>query len=133
MEPRLCDVCREPYIAKRPSSRFCSDTCRKRNQRSPQSGPVAAEVPAGAVVGGSVTEATRAELEAAGRAGTAVGQVALMLAARLDVNTRETGMGLAALVRAHSTAKAEALRGAQVTADPVDELKAARDRKRNAG
>lgn len=130
MEPRLCDVCREPYIAKRLNSRFCSATCRKRNQRKPVGSPAATPLPTVALGVGSVASITRAELEAAGRLGTSLGQVALLLAARLDAQVRESGMGVAAIVREHRAALAEALKGAAVAADPVDELRARRDRKR---
>jgi hypothetical protein len=69
-------------------------------------------------------------LDEAGRAGTSEGQKALLLARRLDDGVRDTGMGLAAVMRAHSAALAEAVRGATVAADPVDELRARRDQKR---
>lgn len=42
-------------------------------------------------------------------------------------------MGVAAVIREHSRVLAEALRGAEVQADAVDELRAKRDRKRRAG
>jgi hypothetical protein len=91
-------------------------------------------VPAASVVARepaeSIEAATRAELDAAGRAGTSEGQKALLLARRLDDGVRDTGMGLAAVMRAHSAALAEAVRGAAVAADPVDELRARRDQKR---
>lgn len=82
--------------------------------------------------GGSIEVATRAELESVGREGSSEGQKALLLARRLDEGVRDTGMGLAAVMRAHSAALAEAVKGASTAGDPVDELRARRDRKRAA-
>ena len=78
----------------------------------------------------SIEGATRAELDAVGRLSSSAGRTALQLARRLDVDGRDTGMGYAALVRAHQQAMAEAVKGASVADDPVDELRARRDRKR---
>jgi hypothetical protein len=78
----------------------------------------------------SVWVTTRAELKTAGRLGTSLGKVALKLAARLDADVRESGMGVAAIVREHSRVLAEAVKGAHIAADPVDELRARRDSKR---
>lgn len=131
---RSCDFCGVEYEAKRAASRFCSAVCRKRNQRAPRQAAVAAPVrldlpPPG---GSALTAATNAELEAAGRAESALGRAALLLAARLDASEREPGTALAALIREHRAALAEAVRGAKAAADPVDELRARRDRKRGA-
>lgn len=130
---RACDFCSIEYEAKHPSSRFCTAVCRKRNQRSPRqppavAPPVLAELPAPG--GTALTDATRAELTAAGRVDSALGRAALLLAQRLDASEREPGTALAALIREHRAARSEALRGAKAAADPVDELRARRDRKR---
>lgn len=131
MEPRRCDVCNESYEAKRLNSRFCSAKCRKRNQRNPASPPAPpTPLPAVTVDEDSILTTTRAELEAAGRLGTPLGQVAVRLAARLDADLRESGMGVAAIVREHRATLAEAVKGAQAAADPVDELRERRDRRR---
>jgi len=78
-------------------------------------------------------EATRKQLDAAGRSTSPLGQVALLLAAWLDSGGREGVTGRVALVREHRVALAEAVKGAQRVASPVDELRARRDFKRNAG
>ena len=121
---RPCDSCRKPYTAKRPNSRFCCESCRKRKSRAPKP-PVAVLVPAE----GELTVVTRSELEAAGRVGSAVGQAALLIAKHLDAGA-ETGSSVAALVREHRATLGEALRGVKVAGDPLDELRALRDRKR---
>jgi hypothetical protein len=73
-----------------------------------------------------------AELQAAGRADTALGQQALALAERVN-NPRDTGSAIAALSKELRAVMVEALKGAEVAADPLDELRARRDRIRSAG
>jgi hypothetical protein len=80
--------------------------------------------------GDSVTDATRAELESAGRQDTSLGRSALALAARIDTNL-DTGSALASAVRALGETMAAALKGAE-PASSLDELKARRRAKRGA-
>jgi glycerate-2-kinase len=132
---RCCEVCGEPFEAKRKTARFCTDRCRMRAHRRPaeteQTPPVASpdrgERQEDAV---SLAQAAQAELQAAGREATAVGRAVLALARRIDANASETGSSLAAMVREFRAAHADALKGAGEAGDPVDELKARRDRKR---
>lgn len=138
MEPRACEVCGDPFVASRASARFCGATCRKRASRGAapagrRNGKATSPVTATQEAVGSIEDATRAELDAVDRGGSSEGQKALLLARRLDEGVRDTGMGLAAVMRAHSAALAEALRGATAADDPVDQLKERRDRKRAAG
>lgn len=81
---------------------------------------------------GTVYDATLAELTAAGRVTTTLGAKALALAARIDAGA-DTGSALAAMVKQHDVTMAEAVKGAQVTASPLDELRRRRDAKRAAG
>jgi hypothetical protein len=81
------------------------------------------------VPSGSLAAATQAELDRAGRLGSAVGQAALALARRIDASQGETGSALAALVREHRATLAEAVKDAEVAADPLDELRNRRERK----
>jgi len=69
----------------------------------------------------------RVELEAAGRAETYLGAAAVALAERIDSATAV--MGFAALVKELRSTMDAALAGVERTADVVDEVKAARDRK----
>jgi hypothetical protein len=71
-----------------------------------------------------------AELAAAGRLGTAAGQSALVLARRIDAGDGETAAGLAAAVKQLGATLADAVRGGEVAVNPLDELRAARERKR---
>jgi hypothetical protein len=131
--PRSCDSCGVTYEAKRPSSKFCSARCRVRASSAAKSGaPADAPVIVPSAEAGLLTLTTWGELERAGRLETSVGVAALILAARLDATTTDTGSSIAALVREHRATLTEALRGA-AAADPMDELRAARDRKRAAG
>lgn len=130
MIERQCDHCGTTYEAARPSSKFCGPTCRQRHRRNPElavTAPVAGIAPAEST---GVYAATLAELNAAGRATTSTGTAALALAARIDSGL-DTGSALAALVKQHVLTMAEALRGAQVVASPLDELRRRRDLKRS--
>lgn len=80
---------------------------------------------------GAVELATRARLEAAGRAGDALGLAALTLARRIDADI-DTGSGLVALVREHAQTLAAAMEGVAPTQDPLDELNARREAKRRS-
>lgn len=131
---KTCAMCPTEFEAKRSAAKYCSEKCKKRAQRKP-GGTKAAKVvklPAESADGsaaGPLTVATMAELEAAGRLNTALGQAAVALAGRIDTGATETGSGLAAMVREHRATLAEALRDAEGQADPLDELQARRERK----
>jgi hypothetical protein len=138
---KTCEVCPTEFEAKRASAKYCSERCKKRAQRRP-GGVKAAKVlplpaeptsePAPALTG-SVAAATIAELEAAGRLDTATGQAAVALARRIDAAGAETGSSLAAVARQHMATLAEAVKNASVAADPLDELRMRRERKRDTG
>lgn len=139
---KSCAVCGTEFEAKRAAAKYCGQTCRQRAHRRPEAAsdakvlplpPETTSEPAPVMVGGRLAAATAAELDQAGRLETAVGQAALALAARIDGGIRETGAALAALVREHRATLAEAVRGAAKAADPLDELRARRERKRDTG
>jgi hypothetical protein len=139
---KTCAMCPTVFDAKRPSAKYCSEKCKKRAQRQP-GGVKAAKVvplppeatsepadePLVPPAGGSVTAATVAKLEAAGRLDSPEGQTALALARRIDAGAAETGSSLAALARQHLATLAEAVKNAAAKADPLDELRARRERK----
>lgn len=132
MFTRTCDSCGVEYEAKRANSRFHSDTCRKRHQRGARAAVVAiASVDTPSDVVGAVERAVRAELQEAGRLATFSGQGAVALACRIDEG-RDTGAGLASLMKQLHATMETALAGADEEADPIDELRAWRDRKRSA-
>ncbi len=80
---------------------------------------------------GPVTAATRAQLAEAGRETSPLGQVALVLAWRLDQRA-DTASALAAAAKQLESTLAAAVRGAQVASSPLDELRARRDAQRGA-
>lgn len=129
---RSCDTCRTSYDAKRPNSKYCSDLCRKRSARgsvTPSLSPVAplaGDRGEGDAKVATLVSATRAELTAAGRLGSSLGQAAMLLARRLESEEVETGSSIAALVREHRAALAEATAGAVIVEDPLDQMAAAR-------
>jgi hypothetical protein len=125
MRERLCDQCGAAYLAKRSTSKFCSEKCRNDAKSKPSVTQLRVVLP----VADGVTAVVEAELEAAGRVRTVAGQAALVLARRLDNGSLETGPALASLAKQLESTLAVALRGAALKPDALDELKAARDRK----
>lgn len=132
---RTCE-CGKRFEAKRASARYCSERCKKRAQRRP--GGVDAEVkelprPASEdTPDGPLGSVARAELAAVDRESTAAGQLVLALARRIDTAEGETGASLAALVKEFRASLAAAVAGAERAADPVDEVRLQRERKRQA-
>jgi len=124
---RPCGSCGELFEAKRSDAVFCGSRCAKRAQRGHKA-PVARPVALPVVEGGSALRSVSAELEAAGRSGTYLGALALVLAARIDGSTAV--MGFAALAKELRVTMDAALAGVMVAADPVDELRSRRDAKR---
>lgn len=130
---RNCDSCGLSYDAKRPNSRFCGQTCRKRHQRSPEPKQVAEVVdlpprpaPESGLVGVIVRKLTEVD-----RLDSVLGQQAVALAERI-VSPYETGASVASLSKELRAVMESALADVGVKADPVDDLKAFRDRKRVA-
>lgn len=134
---KSCASCGRKFEPKRPNGKYCGPTCRQRAHRAPK--PTEAEQDAPVVtlptpvVEGGTAASTRAELDAAGRLDTAAGQAALTLARRIDDCGSETGASLAALVKQHLATLQMATAGAERAADPIDELRARRERRLGAG
>lgn len=80
----------------------------------------------------SAVEATRQALEEADRLSSAAGVNALLLAAKLDAGG-DTGSAMAALSKQHLAALDEALKGARVASNPLDELRERRERRLASG
>ena len=125
IETRPCEACGVDFEARRQSSRFCSDRCRQRLRRSP--------VAAGAerMRPGELVDATRRQLAAAGAVDTTLGQMALLLAARLE-SPLETGNSVASVSREFRTVMGWVTDQRVDGFDPVDELRARRDRRRRS-
>lgn len=73
--------------------------------------------------------ATRAELEAAGRESSHAGQAALLIAERVEFG-ENSGSAVAQMVRQLHDTMTRALADVTVEADPVDELRQRRERRR---
>lgn len=73
--------------------------------------------------------ATRAELDAAGRAGSHAGQAALLLAERVEFG-ENSGSAVAQMVRQLHDTMTRALADVVAEVDPVDELRSRRERRR---
>jgi len=131
---RECDSCGRSYTARRASSRFCGDTCGKRSQRARAAGLplLAATLDDREAAPSELERVVVRELEAAGRLQSVAGQVALELAYRV-ASPHETGAAVAALAKQLHLTMTEALGGVAKAADPLDEIRARRDRKRSAG
>lgn len=126
-----CASCGEPFEAQRNTAKYCSAKCRVRASRSAKPAGEAELVDEGVPVEESVSEAVRGELGAAGRLASPTGRAVLALARRIDGGSRESGASLAALVKEFRASMAEALKGAEQAADPLDELRVRRERKRS--
>jgi len=134
---RKCATCGKTYQATRPNSKYCKPGCRVRAHRSPKKSPKPVdlslpELLAGlgsAKTGWPLTDAAARELEAADRLDTVLGQAALVLARRIE-SPMETGASIASMTKQLRETMADALKGAQQVADPLDEIRARRDSKR---
>lgn len=135
---KQCASCASEWEAKSAKAKYCSDRCRVRAYERRKAGtdsqtgqvvPLEPQQPSTE----SLVAATRAELEHTGRVDTALGQSALALAQRVDAGSSEPGSSFAALVREHRAVLAEAVKDAETAADPLDEVRARRERKRASG
>lgn len=79
-----------------------------------------------------LVDVTRRELEAAGVLDSVLGQQALALASRI-MSPMSTGASVASLSKELRVVMVEATAGVQAVGDPLDELRARRDAKRNTG
>ena len=129
---RSCDFCAKEYTPKNSRSRYCSDLCRAKAGNARKAARTAGAVVAVATDAPAtpLTDATRAELEAAGLAETADGVLILTLATRIDA-VPETSPALAALSKEYAARKSDLLSSARpAKANPYDELQALRERRR---
>jgi hypothetical protein len=124
---RPCDECGTTYAARRPTSKFCSANCRNRAARRRKAGIAAPVFDAPAAATGRLAAATLAELGPA--ADTADGLLLLALAERIDA-AADTGSSIAALSREYAARKADLTEAATPVANPHDELRAMRERRR---
>lgn len=129
---KSCDTCGGSFEAKRSTAKYCSNPCRVQAQRAQPVAPVVPLPEPDEAADGPLGSVARAELAAVDREATAAGQLVLALARRIDSAEGESGASLAALVKEFRASLAAAVAGAQQAADPIDELRLHRDRKRQA-
>lgn len=124
--------CGKEFETSSSKARFCGSTCRVRAHRNgevitlPETASKAAPEASTALL-----DATSAELEAAGVTETALGQQALELARRMS-DPRAMGLSVAPISKELRQVMLDAKREAP-RASGLDELRARRDHKRNAG
>lgn len=116
---RPCDVCGESYEAKRATSKYCSDRCKMRKARGAVTKAEKVPTLAPEHTDGPVTESALVTLRAAERAESPLGQAALVLARRVDLN-RDTGAGLAALVKQFEATLKAATADVKSVESPLD-------------
>lgn len=135
-----CSECGTRFQAQRRTAKYCTPACSQRavrrraitreaEGRPDVTTPPGSESPASAHDATLLVAATIDELAKAGRLGTALGQAALVLADKAG-RTSDTGSATAAVVKQLQATLAAALAGAEGQQDPLDELRARRDRKR---
>ncbi len=95
---RRCDVCGAPYEAKRAASKYCGDVCRKRATRGAPLAVLEVDADPAVEMAPGTVAAVRGELDAVEQSASALGAMALALAARID-SGRETGSAMATLTR----------------------------------
>lgn len=128
---RKCNVCGKPFDSARPNAKFCGPTCRKRHSRGATS-HAQDTPPTGPAEDNPLVKSTRAELEAAGKLDTRLGQQALILAGLMAGTEILTGVSTVSqeLDRVMAAATGAKTRPGASTADGIDELRARRDAKR---
>ena len=133
---RSCEQCGVSFVPRRSTARFCSPRCRKRSSRGTESDapgylPVRVSVSPGAT---SVFAAVATELGDE-LSSTALGQAALVVAARLDASesSGDSGSAVASLAKSLGDLLARLLAKAPVEVDPLagieDEVAKKRERR----
>lgn len=128
-----CECCGREYVAKRSTSRFCSDVCRMRSKRG-GSAPKLRVVKAGDSPtrkhDSSLLGSVMIELEQMGHLETAGGRIAITLATRLDnPDSTDSGSAVASLTRELRAVLAELASRKVASADPMDELRRRREQR----
>lgn len=145
---RACDSCGEAYEALRPASKFCSPTCRKRASRGATTPKVVTDSETAPVTGGDIVpfpvppppdreageveSALLAELTKVERGGTSLGRAALALARRVDEG-RDTGAGLASLVKQLEATSKAATADVKSAVSPVERMRDELAERRSSG
>jgi hypothetical protein len=119
-----CAVCGSEFEAKRRTAKYCGGTCRKRAHDGAKVVGIRPKASQGLV------DVVTKDLVEHGVKDTAAGRQALAVAARMSSSVKDTGSSYAALSRELSRVMDEAKAGATRKADPLDELRERRERRR---
>ena len=96
---RVCAICAAPFTAQSYRARYCSPRCRQRAHRGAQEVADVVPLPSPADRAGSITEAVTVTLKGISAMDTPLGQLALLLARRLDTPGLDSGSSVAATSR----------------------------------
>lgn len=129
---RTCVRCGKPFEAQRATAKYCGSSCRAMQSADGVASvsPIA-EASQGLLEDDPIVVQVVRELTASGRLETAKGQYALAAARRLAGSKYDGGTSYAALLRECRSCLDDALEGAAVSDDPMDELRLRRDAKRS--
>ena len=133
---RRCAWCGRDFQAKRSHAKTCSEVCRGRmntrkrrlaaqgvtGDRKPASAPGREQKGQVEPISDGVLDIVAETLQRVGRYNTPHGQIALVLATRLDNAHMETGSGITALSRELDRIMDVAMAGTHVETDELDEL-----------
>src|SRR5689334_2757501 len=127
-----CRSCGNGFEATNPRAKFCGSTCRSRAHRNGEVVPLQQPPePSSPSEEPPLLVATRRELEKAGVADTALGQQAIELARRMS-HPKAMALSVAPISKELRSVMLEAMKEAP-RQSALDELRAKRDAKRNAG
>lgn len=121
--------CGKTFEATNPRAKYCSSTCRSRGNRAGVDVVELRPAPGTEPATSTLVDVTRRELETADALDSVLGQQALALAERIT-SPHSTSASVASLVKEMRAVMAEATAHVKVASDPLDELRARRDRKR---
>src|SRR5262245_20090349 len=122
-----CVVDGVQFEAKRASAKYCSPKCKKRAYRGTKIRPLE---PVPDASESELVASVRSELKDLGVATSSAGRQAIAMAERMSMAVKDTGSSYAAISRELSRLLDEAKAGAIRKADPLDELRDRRERKR---
>lgn len=130
---RNCSICGRPFEAQRSTAKYCGSTCRANASMGAKPARTPAKKAISAPIGpDSLEAATLAHLQEVERADSVLGVQAVSLA-RLIESPSTMPSAVAALSREFREVMKAAMEGVAAQADPLDELRARRERRLNAG
>lgn len=127
-----CELCGEPFDAKRSTAKYCSPRCRQQARRVAKDEPTTAAPPADPSTGEAVpriVKLTTDEVKRLGKADSVLGEQAIELAWRI-VSRKDTGSAIAAVSRELDRIMLRLAAGAATQEDQLASARRRRDEKR---